>query len=174
MTDIAQILALPVPLRPTPPYPPAQYRGTVSDAADSTAQDGARARRFRFRVYQNDDSSTGNSPQRTNESARKQVAQSDIARPNAARSNATQVNAEGAGGADARASRRSGNQNAAAYQYLNTRTTSPSSAFLAQSIAQEHLGQGLYNPPFAAASAAYTRSGNALSYRASTGLDLSV
>jgi hypothetical protein len=57
---------------------------------------------------------------------------------------------------------------------VNTRAATPSTAFLAQSIAQEQLGQGLHNPPHAAASAAYTRTGNAVSYRTSLGVDVSV
>ncbi len=47
-------------------------------------------------------------------------------------------------------------------------------AFRPQSFAQEQLGEGLHNPPFAAASAAYTRTGAALNARASAGVNLSV
>jgi hypothetical protein len=159
MPDITQILALPVPLRPAPHDPLALSRGKVAGAAYSNAQEGVQGRRFRFRVYEDGNAGgTENNTRRASGSARGQVAP---------------FNGRDSRAANDSTARSSGNRNSA-YQYLNTRTTGSSSAFLAQSIAQEQLGQGLYNPQYAAASAAYTRTGNAVSYRTSIGVNLSV
>src|SRR5512142_432847 len=42
-----------------------------------------------------------------------------------------------------------------------------------RSSAQEQLGEGLHNPPFAAATTAYSRTGAALTQRPSAGVDIS-
>lgn len=158
MPDIAQILALPVPIRPTPPDSLAQHRGKVAGAAYAAAEQGVQGRRFRFRVYEDGNTGTENNARRATSSPRSQIAP---------------FQGRDGGAANESAARSSGSRNTA-YQYVNTRTASPSTAFLAQSIAQEQLGQGLHNPPYAAASAAYTRTGNAVSYRTSLGVDVSV
>jgi hypothetical protein len=158
MPEIAQILALPVPIRPTPPDALAQHRGKAAGAAYAAAEEGAQARRFRFRVYEDGHSGTENNSRRATGSTRGQVAA---------------FQSRDGGAAHESATRAPGSRNTA-YHYVNTRAATPSTAFLAQSIAQEQLGQGLHNPPHAAASAAYTRTGNAVSYRTSLGVDVSV
>jgi hypothetical protein len=157
MADIAQILALPVPLRNPLPDPTAQYRGGAGGTADSTAENGGRARRFRFRVYESGSAAAGieSNARRTGVSIRPQLAHSGNRGPAAASVNAAQP---------------AGKRNTV-FQAANTGT---SSAFLAQSIAQEQLGPGLHNPPHAAAAAAYAQAGSALTARLGMGVRLSV
>jgi hypothetical protein len=152
MSDLAQVLLLP------PPTPP--QRLTVRDNNDvavnadqQSGGDSARARRFRFRVYEGGDSSE---------------ISVDYARgANGASNNARSGNA--AGNATA-------NQAQAQPLRYPSRDSGngASSTFLAQAFAQEQLGEGLHNPPFATASAAYNATGAALNARASAGVDLHV
>ena len=146
-------------LLPPPPRPPAVLTPQERDpaaTAQGAAQDQARARRFRFRVYEGGEAADAN----------------------------TQYNASRAGNAAgfARTGIGSDDSNALDAQcdahgrprfHFSRTASSASSAFVAQSIAQEQLGEGLHNPPTAAAAAAYTRAGTALSPRPTAGVDIS-
>jgi hypothetical protein len=152
MADYAQILLLP------PPQPPQQrLPARESDlAVNADAQQGgdsARARRFRFRVYEGNDSSETST---------------DVARRAGARG--ALPGAESAAADSAETS--TGSSAGFRYSYNRNSGYAASSAFVAQSIAQEHLSDGLHNPPNAAAAFAYNRAGAALNTRASAGLDI--
>ncbi len=159
MADIAQILMLPPPtVRPPATdraLTPQNNPGAEDGSSQVSSQDQGRARRFRFRVYEGGETSdpgTELSTRRTGGQAPVNASQIDLGNSDSLESQG------GAGGRNATLFKQNGGG---------------SSAFLAQSIAQEQLGEGLYNPPFAAASAAYTRSGAATTPRASAGLDIS-
>lgn len=148
MADLAQILLLPPPT----PYPqrlPAR-ENELAVNAEPQGGDTARAKRFRFRVYEGGESSETN----TDVSTRRAGNRATLDR------NGSTEDATGQSPSrrirTASSDARSGN----------------SSAFLAQAFAQEQLGEGLYNPPFATATAAYGRTGAALNPRASAGLDI--
>ena len=154
MSDLAQVLLLP------PPTPPQRFttglpvRDSHDLAVNADAQgggDSARARRFRFRVFEGGESSETSL---------------DVAR--------------GTGTRAASNGRRSTDNTSAETAQQTIRYSSgdsgkgSSSAFLAQAFAQEELGEGLHNPPFAAATAAYGRAGNALNTPASAGVNIRV
>ena len=148
MADIAQVYLLPPP---TPPLQrlPAREQEFAVNGEQQQSGDAARGRRFRFRVHDGDETSTDIATRRTDPRATltgKGAAEDATSRASSGR-------IRYATGADSR--------------------TGNSSAFLAQAFAQEQLGEGLHNPPYAAASAAYTRTG-AASYRASTGTTVSL
>lgn len=158
MTDLAQILLLPPP---TPPQRlPVRESSELAVNADAQGGEGARGRRFRFRVYEGrDGAETGTDYQAQRTGARAALAGAANATSDAAGSSADSGSA-GSRGAGTR------------YAYNRNSGYAASSAFVAQSIAQEHLSEGLHNPPNAAAAAAYNRSGAALNPRASAGLDI--
>ena len=139
MSDLAQILLLP------PPAPPlqrslAREQELAVSAEQQQGGDAARGKRFRFRVYEGGEASTDIATRRTD----------------------PRVSLNNEGAAEDATSQRS----AGRIRYATTGDSSRpgnSAAFLAQRFAQEQLGQGLHNPPFAAASAAYTRTGAATS-----------
>lgn len=149
MADFAQILLLPPPT----PYPqrlPAREQDLAVNA-EVQGTDTARAKRFRFRVYESDESSETNTDLATR------------------RSGGAALNNDGAT-EDA-----TGQSSSRSIRYSRSDTGSGSSStFLAQSFAQEQLGEGLHNPPFAAATGAYNRTGAARDTRASAGLDIRV
>jgi hypothetical protein len=149
MADFAQILLLPPPT----PYPQRLPARENELAVNADEQGGgaetARAKRFRFRVHEGDEASTDIATRRTDSRAA--------------------LNSDGST-EDATARSSSGRIR---YASVDSRPGS-SSAFLAQAFAQEQLGEGLHNPPFAAATSAYSRTGAALSAPASAGVDLSV
>ena len=158
MSDLAQVLLLP------PPQPPqrllAQQGASTRNATDLTvnadATNGggnAQARRFRFRVYEG-----GNSGETGT--------RYDGPRVGAGRLSLVSNDAGGADGADAKSS---GGRRAGDSPRFISQASSP---FLAQSIAQEQLGEGLHNPPVQAATVAYTRAGTALTSRASAGISI--
>jgi len=150
MSDLAQIFLLPPP---TPPLQrlPLSSTGRESELAVNAEQqsggDQARARRFRFRVHEGGEASTDIATRRTD--SRAALNNEGSTEDATARSSAGRIRT-------ATADSRSGS----------------SSAFLAQAFAQEQLGEGLHNPPFATATAAYSRTGTALNPRASAGLDI--
>jgi len=151
MSDLAQIL-LPPP--PTPPLQriPARESELAVNADIQGGGDQARAKRFRFRVYEGGESNPTN-----NEVA-------------ARRADPRQALTGGNGSAeDATGQASSGRIR---YASSGDSRSGSSSTFLAQSFAQEQLGEGLHNPPFAAATAAYGRTGAALNPRPSAGLDI--
>lgn len=152
MADYAQILLLP------PPQPPQQrLPARESDlAVNADAQQGgdsARARRFRFRVYEG------------NESSETSV---DVARRTGSRTALSGAENSSSDAAESSTESRRGLR----YSYSSSSGYAASSAFVAQSIAQEHLSEGLHNPPNAAAAFAYNRAGAALTTRASAGVDI--
>jgi len=162
MSDLAQVLLLP------PPQPPQRLtvpQGlSTRNAADLTvnadAANGggnAQARRFRFRVYE------GGSSGETS-------TQYDGARVGApVGSGRISLVSNDAGSADGADRKTSGGRRAGDSPRFFSEA---SSAFLAQSIAQEQLGEGLHNPPIQAATVAYTRAGTALTSRASAGISI--
>jgi len=150
MSDLAQVLLLP------PPAPPQRLpvRDSNELAVNADAQggaDNARARRFRFRVYEGGESSE------TSVDYARRADTRGASNGRRATDNATPETA----------------QRPIRYATSDSNSSS-SSAFLAQAFAQEELGEGLHNPPFAAATAAYTRTGNAVNARASAGVNLQV
>jgi len=145
MADLAQILLLPPPTPPLQRLPAREQELAVN--AEPQNGDAARGRRFRFRVYEGGETSTDIATRRTGNATLDN---------NGSAENAT---------ADSSSSQR------IRYASSDSRQGN-SSAFLAQTFAQEQLGEGLHNPPFAAASAAYSRTGAALNPRASAGLDI--
>jgi hypothetical protein len=149
MSDLA-ILLLPPPTPPLQRLPAREQELAVNAEVQQGGGDAARAKRFRFRVYEGDESS------RTN---------TDLAtRP-------TNARASGNGAAEDATARASSPR----LRYATSESRQGnSSTFLAQSFAQEQLGEGLHNPPYAAATAAYSRTGAALNPRASAGVNLSV
>jgi hypothetical protein len=148
MADYAQILLLPPPQPPQQRLPARESDLAVNGDAQQQGGDSARARRFRFRVYEGSDSSETN----VDYASRRTSARAALT-SNASANPATTE------------------QPAQSFRYSGGESGS-SSAFLAQTFAQEQLGEGLHNPPFAAASAAYSRAGAALDPRASAGLDI--
>ena len=159
MSDLAQILLLPPPTPPPQRLPVgtagrASHELAVNPEAQGEAQggDNARAKRFRFRVYDGSDSSETN----VDYSARRTDTRASVANRRSAE--------------DATAQSSSGR-----IQYgRGDSGRGSSSTFLAQSFAQEQLGEGLHNPPYATATAAYSRTGAALNPRASAGVNFSV
>ena len=151
MADIAQVLLLPPP-QPLPQRLPAREHELAVNPEAQSGGDSARARRFRFRVHEGGDSSETNTDLATRRTDSR-----------AALNNGG--SAEDATGQPA--SRR------IRYASTGDSRSGNSSTFLAQAFAQEQLGEGLHNPPFAAATAAYSRTGAALNPRASAGLDIS-
>ena len=153
MADIAPIFLLPPP---TPPQQRLPARGENGELAVNTdAQgggDSARARRFRFRVYDGSESGEASGDVKTRRTDPRAALGGDTASDTAGSST------------DSAARTR--------YSYNRDSGYAASSSFIAQSIAQEHLSEGLHNPPNAAASAAYTRSGAALNPRVSAGVDI--
>ena len=147
MADFAQILLLPPPT----PYPqrlPAREQDLAVNA-EAQGTDAARAKRFRFRIYEGGESSETNTDLATRQAG------------------GTALNNDGST-EDA-----TGQSSSRSIRYSRSDTGSGSSrTFLAQSFAQEQLGAGLHNPPFAAATAAYSRTGAALDTRVSAGLDI--
>jgi len=166
MSDLAQVLLLPPPQPPQrlPQRLPATQGPSAGAAADLTvnadAANGggnAQARRFRFRVYEGGSSGeTGT--------------QYDGARVGApVGSGRISLVSNDAGSADGADRKTSGGRRAGDSPRFFSEA---SSAFLAQSIAQEQLGEGLHNPPIQAATVAYTRAGTALTSRASAGISI--
>jgi hypothetical protein len=149
MSDLAQILLLPPP---TPPLQrlPARESELAVNAETQQGGDSARGRRFRFRIQEAGEGNTDIATRRTD--------------PRTALAGKASVEDATARGSSGRIR----------YASVDSRPGN-SSAFLAQSFAQEQLGEGLHNPPFAAASAAYTRTGAAASgARTGGGVNLSV
>jgi hypothetical protein len=156
MADFAQILLLPPPQPPLQRLPLSSTGRESELAVNADTQNGgdtARAKRFRFRVHEGGDSGAANNDVATRRTD-----------PRAGLDN---------GGSTEDAT---GQSSSRRIRYVSTgdSRSGNSSAFLAQAFAQEQLGEGLHNPPFAAATAAYGRTGAALSTRASAGVDLSV
>ncbi|GAB2177820.1 hypothetical protein [Dongia sp. agr-C8] len=150
MSDLAQILLLPPP---TPPIQrlPAREQELAVNAEQQQGGDAARGKRFRFRVYEGGEANTDIATRRTDPR--------------------TSLNGDGST-EDATARSSSGRIR---YATAGNSASGSSSAFLAQAFAQEQLGQGLHNPPFAAASAAYTRTGAAtFASRSGSSVNLSV
>jgi hypothetical protein len=166
MADIAQILLLPPPPVRTAATgralaPQGSSGGASRVPEDGSNQDGlsvndqTRARRFRFRVYEGGEASqTG-----TQIDARRAGGQPAVTASSIDLGNSDQLDSQAG---------RSGGGNASRFNS----NTGASSAFLAQSIAQEQLGNGLHNPPHATAAAAYTSTGASLDPRPSAGLDI--
>jgi len=163
MADIAQIYLLPPPtVRPPATDRALSPQNQVGPAEDGSAQAGAaeqiRARRFRFRVHEGGETSntgTDLDTRRAGSNPALTSSQIDLG-------NSDQL--ESQSGRNGRsAGRESG---------LYNSNPGASSAFLAQSIAQEQLGEGLHNPPFAAATTAYSRTGAALTQPPTAGLDI--
>jgi len=152
MSDLAQVLLLPPP---TPPQRlPVREGNELAVNADAQGGgDSARARRFRFRVYEGSESGETSVDQ--------------------ARGSKVRGALNGGGSTNSTTTQTQTQQQAIRYSTGDSGRGS-SSAFLAQAFAQEELGEGLHNPPFAAASAAYGRAGNALNTRASAGVNISV
>src|SRR5687768_8478316 len=142
MADFAQILLLPPPT----PYPqrlPAR-ESELAVNAETQGGDAARARRFRFRVHDGGESSEANLTAAT-------------------RGAGTRAALTGNGSTEYAAAQSSSPR--VRYANPHARPTS-SSAFLAQALAQEELGEGLHNHPFATSTTAYSRTGYALNSRA--------
>lgn len=168
MADIAQIYLLPPPVRlpgTDRALTPQQSQGASAPAdgssqAGAAASDQGRARRFRFRVYEGGEASNTGTELQTRRTG----------------TNPTTPGASGIdlGNSDSLESQGGRSGRSAAQDGAYRPNTGASSAFLAQSIAQEQLGEGLHNPPFAAATTAYTRTGAAtLTQRSSAGVDIS-
>ena len=150
MPDLGQILLLPPP-QPQISRLPAREQDLAVNPDAQTA-DIARAKRFRFRVYEGGESAQANTDLATREIGnRRQPRDNEGAAQDATgqRSQGRIRYATGDG--------RSGN----------------SSAFLTQAFAQEQLGEGLHNPPFAAAAQAYNRTG-AATYGTQTGSNVNL
>ncbi len=150
MSDLAQILLLPPP---TPPQrlPAREQELAVNGEVQQQGGDTARGKRFRFRVYDGGEANTDIATRRTD--PRVGLNNNDGAAEDAtARSSSGRIR----------------------YATGGNSGTGNSSAFLAQAFAQEQLGQGLHNPPFAAASAAYTRTGASVASRSGSSVNLSV
>jgi hypothetical protein len=149
MSDLA-ILLLPPPTPPIQRLPARESELAVHAEPQQGGGDAARAKRFRFRVHEGGEAGTDIATRRTDSRAA--------------------LNNEGSA-EDATARSSSGRIR---YASTGDSRSGSSSAFLAQAFAQEQLGEGLHNPPFATASAAYSRTGAALNPRASAGVNLSV
>jgi hypothetical protein len=150
MADLAQILLLPPPTPPIQRLPAREQDLAVNaEAQGAQSADNARARRFRFRVVEGDEAGIDVATRRTTDTSLNGKGAAEDATADSSRSSPRRI------------------------RYANSDShRGNSSAFLAQSFAQEQLGEGLHNPPFAAASAAYTRTGAALNPRLSAGLDI--
>jgi hypothetical protein len=148
MSDLAQILLLPPPTPPTQRQQAREQELAVNPDLQQQGGDAARGRRFRFRVHEGGESNTDIATRRTDPRST--------------------LSGNGAS-EDATGQPSSGRIRTATADSRN----GSSSAFLAQAFAQEQLGDGLHNPPYAAASAAYTRTG-AATYAASTGTTVSL
>ena len=148
MADIAQVLLLPPPTPPLQRLPAREQELAVNGEAQQQGGDAARARRFRFRVTEDGAANTDIATRRTD--PRSTLTGNDAADDATSRTSSGRIRY--ATGADSR--------------------TGNSSAFLAQAFAQEQLGEGLHNPPYAAATTAYSRTGAALTPRASAGVDI--
>jgi hypothetical protein len=147
MADLAQILLLPPPTPPLQRLPAREQDLAVSADVQQQGGDAARGKRFRFRVYEGGETSTDLATRRTD--TRVPLTNGDSAEDATARSSSGRI------------------------RYARSDFPSgASSAFLAQTFAQEQLGEGLHNPPHAAAATAYGRTGAALNPRASAGLDI--
>ena len=167
MAEIAQIYLLPPPVRPPATdralAPQRSTGGSTGGASeDGSVQGGgseqARARRFRFRVHEGGETSdTG-----TELDTRRTVSNAALTASAIDLGNSDSLESQ---------SGRSGRSSGRDTTFYKS-NSSVSSAFLAQSIAQEQLGDGLHNPPYAAATTAYSRTGAALSPRPSAGLDI--
>lgn len=152
MADISRILALPPPVSGSAGRGLGESRVLVSSApASATAEadtDSARARQFRFRVY--DGGRTGAPLGGDNgvPAQRARIGEGETA-------------SDSAGDTEGTAARRqvlgTSGLNRQAADELGLAT--PSSAFLAQLIAQEQLQPGLYDPPVKAADRAYRQAG---------------
>jgi len=148
MPDFAQILLLPPPT-PSLQRLPARERD-LSVNPELQGAGPAQAKRFRFRVYEGGESSQADTELAT--------------RQNGGRASLTN---------DGTTEDALGRSPQGRIRYANGDSRSgDSNAYLAQAFAQEQLGEGLYNPPFAAATAAYSRTSRALNERASAGLDI--
>jgi hypothetical protein len=148
MSDLAQILLLPPPTPPLQRQPAREQELAVNPDLQQQGGDAARGRRFRFRVYEGAESGTDIATRRTDSGVAltgKASTEDATSQPSAGRIR---------------------------YASAESRPGS-SSAFLAQAFAQEQLGTGLHNPPYAAASAAYTRTG-ASAYTARIGSNVSL
>jgi hypothetical protein len=135
MSDLAQILLLPPPTPPLQRLPAREQELAVNGEVQQQGGDAARGRRFRFRVHEGGEANTDIATRRTDQR--------------------TTLTDDGAAG-DATSQPSAGRIR---YATIGDSRSGSSSAFLAQSFAQEQLGEGLHNPPFAQASAAYTRTG---------------
>jgi hypothetical protein len=150
MADLAQILLLPPPTPPLQRLPARESELAIN--AEPQGGDAARARRFRFRVYEGSESGETNTDISTRRSGgRAALNNNGSAEDATGQSSSRRIRT-------ATSDSRSGS----------------SSTFLAQAFAQEQLGEGLHNPPYAAASAAYSRTGAALNPRTSAGVNISV
>ena len=150
MADFGQILLLPPPTPPLQRLPARENELAVN--AEVQSADTARAKRFRFRVYEGGESSETKTDLATRQAGGRAALNNDGTTEDA-----------------------TGQSSSPRIRYSRSDTGSgSSSAFLAQSFAQEQLGEGLHNPPFAAATAAYTRTGAAPNPRVSAGLDIRV
>jgi len=148
LSDLAQILLLPPPTPPTQRLPAREQELAVNPDLQQQGGDAARGRRFRFRVHEGAETGTEIATRRTDSNVTlngKAATEDATSQPSAGRIR---------------------------YATADSRSGS-SSAFLAQAFAQEQLGEGLYNPPYAAASAAYTRTG-ITTYAARTGSNVSL
>jgi hypothetical protein len=164
MSEIAQIYLLPPPVRPpatdralTTPVSQSPVAAPEDGSSQAGSSEQARARRFRFRVYEGGEASdTGTELQ-----SRRTGGHATVTASNIDLGNSDSLESR---------SRRGGRPSGDATFYRPS--SSGTSAFLAQSIAQEQLGEGLHNPPYAAAATAYSRTGAALAARPSAGLDI--
>ena len=162
MAEIAQIYLLPPPVRqPATDRALARQAGHAHAPEDGSIQAGseqARARRFRFRVHEGGETSDTGTELETRHTG-----------SNAALT-ASAIDLRNSDSLESQSGRsgRSSGRDATFYKP----TAGVSSAFLAQSIAQEQLGEGLHNPPHAEAATAYSRTGAALTPRPSAGLDI--
>jgi hypothetical protein len=160
MADIAQIYLLPPPVRSPATDRALAPRNTApedgSQRAGASVNEQISARRFRFRVYEGGETSdTGTDLDTRRAGTAPGLSASDI---NLGNSDSLDAR-PGLGGHGT--------------TFSNSRGGA-SSAFLAQSIAQQQLGEGLHNPPYATATSAYSRTGAALNPRPSAGVDISV
>jgi hypothetical protein len=150
MPDLGQILLLPPP-QPQIQRLPAREQDLAVNP-DAQIAEAARAKRFRFRIHEGGESAETGTDLATRQTGSR-----------AARNN--ERSTEDASGRPS--------QGRIRYAIADSRSGN-SSAFLTQAFAQEQLGEGLHNPPFAAAAAAYTRTGAALTARGSAGVNISV
>jgi hypothetical protein len=149
MADLAQILLLPPPTPPLQRLPAREQERAVDPEVQQQGGDAARGKRFRFRVYEGGEASPDVATRRTDSRAA--------------------LNHDGSAG-DTTGRPSSGRIRSA----TGDSRSGASAAFLAQAFAQEQLGEGLHKPPFAAATAAYTRTAAALDTRARAGVNISI